>query len=162
MSFRERAGDSEVSGDFSQLENLVSDLDAGYYVDIGILGDGNVTPEGDSIAEIGAKHEFGSIAGKIPQRSFILMPLEAKQEEIAQKAQAGMEQKLAEGNVKGIFRDMGIAGEAAIQEAFETGGFGSWKPLAEYTIDKKGSDAILIDEGHMRRAVTSEVGRGDT
>ena len=162
MSFSESVGDSQISGDFSQLENLISELDAGYYVDIGILGDGEVTPEGDSLAEIGAKHEFGSIADKLPQRSFIKMPLEAKQSEISQKVESGMQAKLEAGDVEGIFRDIGIAGEAAIGEAFDTGGFGTWKGLSERTKDQKGSDAILIDEGHLRRSITSEVGSGNT
>ena len=112
------------------------------------------------VAEYGAYNEFGSLSRKDrpPKRSFIRMPLEQKGDKIAgyveKKAKAHMEK----GDVKAIFEDIGIAGESVIQEAFDTRGFGSWKENAESTIDRKGSDAPLIDEGLLRRSVTHKTG----
>lgn len=166
MSFRENIGNSKITGDFSKLNKLVENLGKQYYVDVGILGN-EVTDEGITIAGIGAVHEFGTDeAGSnndivIPERSFIRMPLEEKGEEIEKDVGKGYEEKIANGNVKGIFKDIGIAAERQIQEAFESGGFGTWPELQQSTIDAKGSSAILIDDGTLRKAITSQVGGGN-
>lgn len=165
MSFSERSGDSVVSGDFSKLEEMLKGLGKRHYVDIGILGETNETTEGGlTLAGIGAVHEFGTDrAGRgnstvIPERSFIRMPLETGQSQIKAAVEPHMKKDIAEGNIKHIFQMIGLAGEARIQEAFESGGFGEWEPLVESTIERKGSDSILIDTGALRKAITSKVG----
>lgn len=167
MSFKEKHGDSIIEGDFSQLEKLVENLGKNHYVDIGILGESNKTVEGGlTLAGIGAVHEFGTDrAGRgnktvIPERSFIRMPLETGQNEIEKAVEPKIKELLAKGDIKGIFKLIGIAGEARIQEAFESGGFGEWEPNADSTIKQKGSDSPLIDEGDLRQAITSKVGGG--
>jgi len=52
---------------------------------------------------------------------------------------------------------LGKAGVDVIQEAFATGGFGLWAPLKPRTVQRKGSDRILIEHGELREAVTSKV-----
>ena len=159
--FKKQVGDSVVRGDFSRLDALVKGLSKNLYVDIGVLsGEGRASAgEGDiTIAGIGAVHEFGSLDKKIPQRSFIAMPLQAKSQEIENNVGKKIESLIAEDNIEGIYELIGIYGEAVIQEAFETGGFGSWAELKESTIERKGSSAILIDTGRLRQAITSKVG----
>ena len=178
MSFNIKNGDSVVSGDFSKLENLIKNLSKKYYVDIGIMGEKNQTVEGGyTLAGIGAVHEFGTDrAGRgnktvIPERSFIRMPLETGQDQIEKDIEPKIEKLLADGNIKGIFKLIGVAGEARIQEAFETGGFGTWKENSPITIHGskpgkdgkkfikgKKSDQPLIDIGGLRQSVTSRVG----
>lgn len=165
MSFSHKDGDNEVRGDFSRLEKLVENLGKDYYVDIGILGESGSTDQGGiTLAGIGAVHEFGTDkAGrgnntKIPERSFLRMPLETGQREIEKALEPKIEKLLADGDIEGIFKLIGIVGEARIQEAFESGGFGTWEALKESTIERKGSDAILIDEGDLRQGITSKVG----
>ena len=66
------------------------------------------------------------------------------------------------------------AGEKRIDEAFETGGFGTWAPNSPITIhgskpDKSGkkfikgkkSDQPLIDIGGLRQSIGSRVGGGE-
>jgi phage gpG-like protein len=165
MSFSEKIGDSVISGDFDKLEKLVKELKTDYYVDVGILGETGETEAGLTIAGIGAVHEFGTDkAGRgnkttIPKRSFIIMPLEKKQSEIQAFVDKNAEKNLGTGDVKAIFTDIGIGAEAQIQEAFETGGFGTWPELADSTIEKKKSNAILIDDGTLRKSITSKVGK---
>jgi phage gpG-like protein len=150
----------QVKGDFSKLENLIKKLKTPYYCDVGILGEASYE-DGATIAGIGAVHELGSISGNIPQRSFIVMPIETKQADIAKKLDSKWEGKLESQDIRGLFIEMGILCEAAIQEAFDTKGFGSWKPIEEATKKrKKGSDAILIDKGILSNSITSEVGQG--
>lgn len=166
MSFKIRKGDSEVSGDFSKLEKLAAELDKSYYVDIGILGESSESPEGDlTLAGIGAVHEFGTDrAGRgnsvvIPERSFIRMPLETGQEAIEDEISKVAEDKIKSLDIEGLFKLIGIAGEARCKEAFESQGFGTWPPNAPSTIEQKGSSKPLIDEGLLKDGITSRVGK---
>ncbi len=165
MSFEIKNGDSIVTGDFSRLEKLIENLEEGHYVDIGILGESNQSVEGGyTLAGIGAVQEFGTDrAGRgnsvtIPERSFIRMPLETGQEDIEKAVEPELQKLLEDDDIEGIFKLIGIAGEARIQEAFESTGFGEWDPNAESTIRQKGSDSPLIDQGDLRQAITSKVG----
>ena len=175
MSFSETNPGGTVSGDFSKLEALIKELGKKYYVDIGILGENNQTVEGGlTLAGIGAVHEFGTDkAGRgnktvIPERSFIRMPLETGQSQI----EAQIEPKIKDGtDIKQIFKLIGIAGEARIKEAFDTSGFGTWKPNSDITINGskpnkdgvkfikgKKSDKPLIDEGTLKDGIMSKPG----
>lgn len=188
-AFSHKSGDSEVTGDFSRLEKLVKNLSKKHYVEIGILGEGGYTEEGGiTLAGIGAVQEFGTDrAGRgkktvIPERSFIRMPLETGQEDIEKQIEPRTQELMENGDIKGIFELIGIAGAGRIEEAFATGGFGEWAPNSDITIhgsnypltqkgkkltqkqiDKefikgKGSDAPLIDTGGLRQAITYRVG----
>jgi phage gpG-like protein len=159
--FKTQVGDSVVQGDFSRLDALVKGLSKSMYVDIGVLsGEGRASAgEGEiTIAGIGAVHEFGSLNKNIPQRSFVAMPLQTKAQDIETAVGKKIESLISENNIEGIYELIGIYGEAVIQEAFETGGFGTWAELKESTIERKGSSAILIDTGRLRQAITSKVG----
>jgi len=149
---------SDVRVDLSGLDKMIKGLKSPWFVDIGILGaKGSTEQDGITLAGIGAVQEFGSIDGRVPERSFIRMPLETGQKQIEEQVSPTMQKDMAEGNIKHIFQNIGIAGEARIQEAFETGGFGEWAPNAPSTIEKKGSDSPLIDTGNLRKSVTSKV-----
>lgn len=179
MSFSHKSGDSIVTGNFSKLEKLAKNLSKKYYVDIGILGENSKSEEGGlTTAGIGAVQEFGTDkAGRgnktvIPERSFIRMPLETGQEDIEKALEPKIVQLLEDGEIEQIFKLIGIAGEARIQEAFDTAGFGQWPENSQVTIegskpDKegnqfikgKGSDSPLIDDGTLRKSITSKVGK---
>lgn len=166
-AFSHKSGDNEVKGDFSRLEKLIENLGKKYYTDIGILGAAGYTEGGKiTLAGMGAVHEFGTDkAGrnrdtKIPERSFIIMPLETGQEDIEKSLKPRMQKLIEDGDIKEIFELIGIAGEARVQEAFETGGFGTWEDIKEATKKAKGSDAILIDDAVLKQAITSRVGGG--
>lgn len=161
MSFQIRDGQSEITGDFSQLEKLIKGLKEKHSVDIGVFKDAKA-PDGMQVAEYGAYNEFGSLTvpNRPPKRSFIRMPLEAKQGEIARYAEGRARKHVEEGDIKAIFEDIGIAGQAKIQEAFDTAGWGAWPPNADSTIARKrGGDEPLIDSGLLRKSVTYEVDR---
>lgn len=158
MSFQQKVGDSRITGDFSRLNKLAEELGKQFYVDVGILG-GESTEEGITLAGIGAVHEFGSPTQGIPERSFIRMPIEKQSRNIEQAIEPHVQQDLANGNVKGLFKKMGLAAEEQIQKAFESGGFGLWPDIQTATKERKGSSAILIDTGEVRKAVTSRVGQ---
>ncbi len=114
-------------------------------------------PDGEKVASYGADNEFGVPERRIPERSFIRMPIETKAGKIAADVEKRKRDRIEQGNIRGIFEDIGLAAEAVIQEAFDTRGFGTWKENAEMTVELKGSDAPLIDEGLLRRSITSRV-----
>lgn len=160
MSFRKKTGTSEVSGDFSKLNNIITNLAKGANVKIGIFGGAVSNEGGATVAFIGSVHEFGYPEGNIPIRSFLKMPIEKKSKNIEKAAQKAVKDKIGDGNVIGILKIIGIAAENAVQEAFETGGFGTWPELDEKTIKRKKSSAILIDQGELRKAITSKASVG--
>ena len=155
MSFHFSDGQSEVTGDFAQLEKLIAGLDKKHYVDIGVFATAK-TPDGMQVAEYGAYNEFGSYTrpDHPPKRSFIAMPLRKKQTKISEYVKKKAKAHLEKGDVKAIFDDIGIAGESVIQEAFDTRGFGEWKENADSTIKRKGSSGPLIDDGTLRKTIT--------
>lgn len=148
-----------VKADLKKIDTFVRGLRAGYLVKVGILGKKNARNDksGQSNADIGFIHEFGQ-PPHIPQRSFIRMPLFQKSERILKEvAQDAALKKLATGKMFEIMRDLGIACERAILDAFGSGGFGSWKKNAPSTIKRKGGSQPLIDLGFLRKSIMSEV-----
>lgn len=129
-------------------------------VKVGVLGrktnrkqDGAITN-----AELGAIQEFGSYSNNIPARSWLRMPIHKESETIARDAGRGAKDMVKQGNMVGVLKRLGIACEAAIQRAFASQGYGSWRPNKPATIRRKGSASPLIDKGELRRSVSSTVG----
>ena len=157
---KEAFGDSYIESDFSALDKLIGNLGKNHYVDVGILGAnaGKTEDGGATVGMVGAAQEFGTIDGKIPKRSFIIMPLQTHQEQIQKAVEPRMQAHLEAGDIKGIFVDIGIAAEGVIQDAFDSAGFGTWPANAESTIKQKGSDTPLIDKGLLRKSISSKTG----
>jgi len=149
-----------LTGDFTLLEKLIKEFTDKGYVDVGVLGE-QTTKDGASVAGYGAVHEFGNIEQNIPQRSFIKMPIELKQKEIEKEVSDKVFnfKDLKDFTVKKLLTVIGIACEGVIQGAFDSSGFGTWEPIKKETAKrKKRSTAILIDDGTLRKSITSKVG----
>lgn len=150
---------------------------------VGVLG-GNDARNGDESkgyipgnAEIGAIHEFGVVGGaspfkqpgiskvpiknpsiNLPERSFLRMPLITKlPEAIIAQGRAAWRRAIIEKGVTFALRNLGVLAESVVQDAFKTGGFGTWAKLKKSTIRRKGSAAILIDKAELRQSITSRV-----
>jgi len=150
----------------STTKEISAMLGSGMFIKVGIVGDEAATErekkddkeESLSNAEVGLKHEFGSVTEKIPIRSFLKMPLETKFKSILKAmSSTTARSKLEKGEIEDFWKIVGISAENVIQDAFESGGFGKWKPLSAFTKLKKGSSQILIDTAQLRKAITSEV-----
>lgn len=128
-----------VKTDLKKLDNFVASLSDRHAVRVGIFSKhaGRDESGGLNNPTIGAIHEFGSFSRGIPARSFLRMPLHKKSEQIVTEASQGAVQLMTEGKFTRVLKNLGIACENAIQEAFETKGFGSWAPLAYSTIMHK-------------------------
>lgn len=140
---------------------------AGTVAHVGILGNTNtrVTSAFDTSkqgepgnADIGLVHEYGSPTNRIPERSFLRMPL---LQFLAPAIYAMGKEKwrvlILEKGLVVALKQLALLGENVVQDAFETGGFGLWAALKRATIRRKGSSAILIDTAQMRQAITSRI-----
>lgn len=115
-----------------------------------------VYPNGISVVQVGAIHEFG--AGAIPQRSFLRAPFDIKKEEINNQIRTGIE-NVQEGRSTAE-RELNRAGTLAVnicKNAFPTSGYGTWEPLSQETIDRKGSSLPLKDTGLLNGSIAYEV-----
>lgn len=149
---------TKVSYNLDILENINRELKKIRVVKIGIMGDSNARGDESGLtnAEVGARHEFGVISEGLSRRSFLKDPLVLKKDVLEKDVAASVKRNIAS-NPGRIFEDAGISGEAIIQRAFESGGYGMWKPLSPVTIEKKGSSTILVDLAYLRGSITSKV-----
>ena len=70
---------SKVSLNDTKLRMISDELKKKFTVRVGVLGSDNArTEDNETNASIGASHEFGTMDGKIPERSFLRFPLQEK------------------------------------------------------------------------------------
>lgn len=106
----------------------------------------------------------------IPTRSFLRMPLmssEGKKELLSVvKSQISNEFKaveLSSGTANKIIDDtVHLLAEVAylrVLQAFESGGFGSWAPISEFTAQRRNNagNPPLTDTGDLRRSISYEI-----
>ena len=153
---------------YKGLKKLVEEMSKQYTIKVGLLasqgGSDDVEGTDFDLAGLGALMEYGSQDGKIPARSFLEMPITLKSEEILKKVKQDYSVQeinyfLKQGKIDLLSRAymLGVGAVDAIQEAFETRGFGNWQENAPSTIKAKGSDMPLIDTGNLRRHIIAEV-----
>lgn len=154
------ANSPKVRSDTALLKKLTQQLVAPYMTRVGIIGKkayANREESEQTNADIGIKHEFGVRSENIPKRSFLIEPIRERFEKEVVKHQKALTAKMEALDIEGVYELLGIIGEKVVQEAFETGGFGKWKPNALRTIQAKGSDKPLIDTSQLRKSITSDV-----
>lgn len=107
-------------------------------------------------AEIGTFHEFGT--DKLPVRSFLRMPITTQLGKYLKKTKAfdkaALKKILAEGDMVVWLRKVGLIAETVIAEAFDTGGFGQWKPS---NMSRKKVQQTLVETQQLRNSISSEV-----
>lgn len=122
------------------------------HIKIGILGDGKPRNDGEKTnAEIGAIHEFNG-------RSFLRMPIIDHLQVPLLDAGAFDEETLKQikkdGSLAPWLKKVAVVAENVIQKAFETGGYGKWKPsIMKY----KKTKMTLIETRQLRKSITSKV-----
>lgn len=116
-------------------------------IHVGILANDKNIRKGDSStnAGIGMVHEFGSLDGKIPQNSFLRMPIEQK---LASELEYIKREKGA--SIREVAYQIGVAAVDVIVGAFSSNGYGQWKSKS------KKSD-ILVDTGQLANSINFEV-----
>lgn len=166
-----------LSSDFDGLNRIVKALGSKEVIKVGILaGKANRNAAGSrrksgghkvlkgtaaaqNNAEVGYLHEMGSFSRGIPARSFLIASVHHEEKRIAKIGMIGIRRALIAGNARLGLRDIGVACLAAINKAFDVGGLGKkWPALKPSTVAAKGSAAILIDTGQLRRSITFQIG----
>lgn len=124
---------------------------SGVYVGVP-AGAGEYEESGEKIATIAAVHEFGNSDGRIPERSFLRVPLRSNQADFAAVI-AGNLPKVISGELSmtQLMDQVGARAASASQEAISAG---IPPPNAPSTIAEKGSSKPLIDTGRLRQSIT--------
>lgn len=129
------------------------------YARVGILENNSRQETSLTNAEIGAQHEFGT--SKIPQRSFLRMPIANYLEEKLQEAHVfnkrTVDEIVSEKSMKPLLKRIGSIAHEVVMEAFDTGGYGNWRALSPVTIALKGNDTILIETFQLKDSIGWDV-----
>ncbi len=151
-----------VEFDLEPLHKFISSITTTKYVKVGIFGSNktrkNKNGKGRASQNnvmVGARHEYGT--SRLPVRSFLRMPLATKAAQIVKVVSIGAVELLAAGKIDKLLDQLGVVAEGVIQAAFASGGFGTWKDIAESTKRRKHSDAILIETRQLRRSIDHAV-----
>lgn len=134
---------------------------------IGILGEGGqraVSAEDPATApltnaQVGAIAEFGT--SKSGPRSFLRVPL---MDELSRRLESSgafgkkaLREVIAAGSLAPWMLKVCTVAEGVVQEAFDTSGFGKWRPLKPETLARKTVKQILVETQQLRNSITSEV-----
>lgn len=130
---------ANVTLNLDGLNKVYKALNSTHTLRVGIMGNkASVTHEGSDLtnAEVGTIQEFGSVANKIPPRSFLKMPLETNLPAILNKrdVRKAFEKSLEDGTLDEFLETLGEGCVNIVKEAFESGGFGEWPENAPITI----------------------------
>ena len=125
------------------------------------LNTGAAQPKGMTTnAEIGAVHEFGSIARNIAPRSFLRVPIsEHLQKEMENSGALDVEtmnEVLRQGSVIPWLKKVSTIAKGIVLEAFATGGFGKW-PAWKNPNYTNNAGQLLVDTTQLRDSIVDEV-----
>lgn len=126
----------------------------GARAEVGIFSSHDARDDGESNATIGYKNEYGI---GVPIRSWLEMPIKTELPKIVRNDSAELADAFVKYGAKAMLERVGFMGEAAIQDAFNTGGFGTWPANSEWTLQFKRGDKPLIDTTQLRQSVSSRV-----
>lgn len=108
-----------------------------------------------NMATLLALHVLGAPSRGIPQRDPLRPPLIANAQRYADLMAQGIKNALANGTDPNVvYEKIGIVASNDVKDYFVSGSF---KPLDQKTIDRKGSSKPLIDSGELRSSVTYEI-----
>ena len=129
-------------------------------IQIGVLAgeDARSGEGGDSNVSIGAKHEMGD--SETIRRSWLRMPIEEHLNDYLEKSGAfnknseTSKEAFRTNNFLPLMKKVSIIAETVISDAFDTGGFGEWKPS---NMKFKTNHQTLVETQQLRNSVTSRV-----
>ena len=108
-----------------------------------------------NMATLLAIHVLGAPSRGIPQRDPLRPPLIANAQRYTDLMAQGIKNALANGTDPNIvYEKIGIVASNDVKDYFVSGSF---KPLDQKTIDRKGSSKPLVDTGELRSSITYQV-----
>ena len=123
---------------------------------IGVPASKNGMHEGGiNMATLLALHVLGAPSRGIPQRDPLRPPLVANAQRYSDLLALGLKNALSDGtDPKLVYEKIGIVATNDVYDYFVSGSF---KPLDQKTIDRKGSSKPLIDTEELRGSITYEI-----
>mgnify|MGYP000849598978 CR=1 FL=1 len=123
---------------------------------IGVPASKNGMHEGGiNMATLLAIHVLGAPSRGIPQRDPLRPPLMNNAQRYTDLMAQGIKNALANGTDPNIvYEKIGIVASNDVKDYFVSGSF---KPLDQKTIDRKGSSKPLLDTGELRSSITYQV-----
>lgn len=138
-----------------RLREYVERLTTRRRVLVGIpAGTGNYD-DGAPVAVIAAVQEFGSADGRVPERSFLRVPLRQNQDNI-KRAFRLLTERVARGEMT-MFQMLDKIGSRAAGYCIEAIEAGIAPANAESTVKAKGSSTPLVNHGRLKGAITHVV-----
>lgn len=136
----------------ARLRKLKADFEKNNSVLVGVPAGTGSYEDGAPIAVIAAVHEFGSADGKIPERSFLRVPLRQNMDDF-KKVYRALIPKVVRGEMTmfQLMSTLGARAAAASQNAIQEG---IAPRNADSTVARKGSSKPLIDEGILAGSIT--------
>ena len=108
-----------------------------------------------NMATLLAIHVLGAPSRGIPQRDPLRPPLIANAQRYTDLMAQGIKNALANGTDPNVvYEKIGIVAVNDVNDYFVNGSF---KPLNQKTIDRKGSSKPLLDTGELRSSITYEI-----
>lgn len=149
----------DVKLDMRALDNLSKAILKGVQsVKVGILGEktNRETEASETNASIGLRHEFGTV--HMPRRSFLREPLNDNLQAYLDKTGLFTKEAVAE-VIKGKTFEpwaekIAITAVQVVSEAFDSGGFGKWKPS---DMSLKENQQTLVETQQLRNSIAYEV-----
>lgn len=146
-----------VELDTKKLDELIKSLSGKTpQAKVGIIGNLSARTDDSNNAAIGLKHEFGMEG--LPIRSFLRMPLIEFMQKYLDKSDAfsreALKDVIAKRSITPWITKIGFIAETIIADAFQSGGFGKWKPS---NMNFKKNHQTLVETQQLRNSITSEV-----
>lgn len=139
----------------ARLRQIREDFEKNRSVLVGVpAGLGNYK-DGAPIAVIAAVQEFGSADGRIPERSFLRVPLRQNVDAFKKQWRA-LIPKVVRGEIT-MYQMMSQIGSQAASVSQEAIQAGIAPANAPSTVAEKGSNKPLIDEGRLAGSITFQV-----
>jgi len=105
-----------------------------------------------SMVELGAVHEFGSLDGKIPERSFIRSGVDVNESKYATGIGDAIGRSID--GTMALKTGLGRVGAVAVGDIqTRITNKDIHQDLAESTKERKGSDTALVDTGHLLKVI---------
>ena len=117
-------------------------------------------PSGVPFIEIAAANEFGTTDGHVPERSYLRSTVDAKRDTYARQLSRDLTKAFDEKTPNAtafLRRALGLLGARAVGDVQRTMTKLSDPANAPSTIEKKGADNPLIDDGRLRQSIDFEV-----
>ena len=167
MKVRKVSKDIYLKIDFDRLDKVQQALLKRSEIQVGIMGGGSRSQDNSkkkqtkflTNAEIGAIHEqLEGHTGRMPQRSFLAVPLSKNLPKENAKINRIVVQGLKNNNLSGALEQIGVMAKNIVQAAFAAQGPG-WPQLKYPNRKRRKSSAgkILYDTGQLSRSITYRV-----